>query len=539
MTIRNRATLGRVVDDLGSTLLEVLAGMVEADRPVSGVVIHDPLDPPPLTPDTIVLGVGLREPDEIAALLLQGGMAALVVRVSAAVDDAVRAAAERSGVPLLGLTRGASWAQVSALLRSLLAVDDVGGNGDAEMLAGVPAGDLFALANAIAALLDAPVTIEDRSSRVLAFSGRQDEADSSRIETVLGRQVPERFLQILEKRGVFRELYGSDHPIHIDDIPGTELSRAAVRVRAGDEILGSIWAAIAVPLTAERNQALADASKLVALHLLRIRAGADVERRLRSDLLASLLEGAPSAGDAASRLGLSNGPLCVLALGMRADAGGSLAPQTEAEFQRVCGALSLHLSAVHPRAAAAPVGGVLYGVLPVGSTGDATRVVSVAGEFLDRIGSRNPAVVGVGRVVDDHAGLPRSRRDADRALRVLRTGRVRTRVAQSSDVHVDALLLELGDLLAREGNEVTGPVARLADYDRRHRSDMVATLRAWLDAFGDVNQAAATVHVHPNTFRYRLRRLATVGGMDLADPEARFAAMLQLRLSVHEEPDPR
>jgi len=36
--------------------------------------------------------------------------------------------------------------------------------------------------------------------------------------------------------------------------------------------------------------------------------------------------------------------------------------------------------------------------------------------------------------------------------------------------------------------------------------------------------------VHPNTFRYRLRRLAEIGGIDLNDPEARFAAMLELRL---------
>jgi hypothetical protein len=35
--------------------------------------------------------------------------------------------------------------------------------------------------------------------------------------------------------------------------------------------------------------------------------------------------------------------------------------------------------------------------------------------------------------------------------------------------------------------------------------------------------------VHPNTFRYRLRRLTEVSGINLADPEQRFAAMLQLR----------
>jgi len=36
--------------------------------------------------------------------------------------------------------------------------------------------------------------------------------------------------------------------------------------------------------------------------------------------------------------------------------------------------------------------------------------------------------------------------------------------------------------------------------------------------------------VHPNTFRYRLRRAVEVGAIDLTDPEARFAAMLQLRV---------
>jgi hypothetical protein len=65
------------------------------------------------------------------------------------------------------------------------------------------------VANAVAALIDAPVTIEDRSSRVLAFSGRQDEADQSRAETILGRQVPERYSQLLTGLGVFRELYRS------------------------------------------------------------------------------------------------------------------------------------------------------------------------------------------------------------------------------------------------------------------------------------------------------------------------------------------
>lgn len=44
--------------------------------------------------------------------------------------------------------------------------------------------------------------------------------------------------------------------------------------------------------------------------------------------------------------------------------------------------------------------------------------------------------------------------------------------------------------------------------DAVHNTVLVETLRARLDAFGDVNAAAAVLFVHPNTFRYRLRRLA-------------------------------
>jgi DNA-binding PucR family transcriptional regulator len=36
------------------------------------------------------------------------------------------------------------------------------------------------------------------------------------------------------------------------------------------------------------------------------------------------------------------------------------------------------------------------------------------------------------------------------------------------------------------------------------------------------------VHVHPNTFRYRLRRICEVSGLDLEDSRARLAALVQL-----------
>lgn len=76
---------------------------------------------------------------------------------------------------------------------------------------------------------------------------------------------------------------------------------------------------------------------------------------------------------------------------------------------------------------------------------------------------------------------------------------------------------------------MSGALARLAAYDALHDAHLIDTLAAWLDSFGDVGTAAASCFVHPNTFRYRLRRVAEVGAIDLGDPDARFAAMLDLR----------
>jgi hypothetical protein len=184
----------------------------------------------------------------------------------------------------------------------------------------VPAGDLFALANAVASLISAPVTIEDRSSRVLAFSGRQDEADPSRVETILGRKVPVRYTRMLEERGVFQRLYRSDQAVYIEGLLADDgslcLPRLAVAVRAGDEFLGSIWAAVRGPLSPDRSAAFGDAAKLVALHMMRQRAGADVERRLRADLVSTAVEGGQGAAEAVRRLGLADQACVVLALAL-------------------------------------------------------------------------------------------------------------------------------------------------------------------------------------------------------------------------------
>lgn len=542
MSLKPRASLSRVVDDLGDTLLEVIAGDVGKATNIAGVVIHDTADDGAMPSQAVVLGVGIHDAVRINELLFELGRlgaAALIIR--APVDDTpeVLRAVRRSGVVLLALAKGASWLQLAAMLRNILAENDVGDEA-ASTLGGMPSGDLFALANAIAALLDAPVTIEDRSFNVLAYSSGQDAADASRVETILGRRVPERLTKALESSGSIAALYRSDREIYLQrealDFDEKVMLRVAVAVRAGDEILGSIWAAVPQHLNEERTRAFLDAAKLVALHMLRMRAGADVKRRLRADLVATALEGGPGSPDALGRLGLFGHAVAVVALGVLSENSDAADPVSHsrlvAERQRLSDALAVHLGAVAPRSAVALIGDVTYGLLPFSpAVNDGEdRAKRILTSFFGRLGSKVPAVVGVGSVAKDASSLIQSRTGADRALRVMLDRAEPGAVAAIREVQIGALLLELGDMALARGDQLSGPIARLEDYDAEHNGRLLETLECWLNAFGDVAEAAAAAFVHTNTFRYRLKRVAEVGQIDLASTNDRFEAMLQIRL---------
>lgn len=537
---RRGVGLTRVLEDLGTTVLELVRPPADPDDRISGLVIPDPGGDELVPERAIVLGVGVYGTEATSALLeLAGASGALAVVVRTPVDLQGRAlaAAVRTGVAVVSLARGAAWTQVTALLRAVLADGDVGGESGDDMIGGIPSGDLFALAHAVSALIDAPVTIEDRSSRVLAFSGRQDEGDEGRVETVLGRQVPQAYRTALEEIGLFQELSRSTGPVFIDqrrlDHPKVQISRTAVAVRAGDEMLGSMWAVTRNRLSRERQQAFTDSARLVALHLLRQRAGADGGRRLRADLLATVLRGGAGAVDAADRLGLTQGFSVVMAVVPAGESEFGPTVDLEAVRDRLADAFAVHLSAIHARAATALVGGIAYGVLPLDGPSDRREetAVRIAREFVERTQHRLPAIVGVGRVTAGIGQLSLSRVDADRAVRVLRSQHAEAGVATIADAHIDALMLDLADHAAAQGYEQFGALSSLQEYDRLHAADLARTVQVWLETFGDASEAAGRLAVHPNTLRYRLRRAAEVSGIDLGDPRDRFALMIQLRLT--------
>jgi PucR C-terminal helix-turn-helix domain/GGDEF-like domain len=386
-------------------------------------------------------------------------------------------------------------------------------------------GDLFALANAIAAAAGGAVSIEDPRGKVLAYSTLEGQSiDDVRRQGILGRQIPD----TPGVREVYRKLWRGDGVIRVDAVSDLQslMPRLAVPVRAGSETLGSIWVIEGdAPLGSEAEATLLQSSRLAALHLLRARAAEDLGRRMRSELLRSVLEGTASIPLAASRLGLSADSDCsVLAFELPVD------DDAERELRggQLANLIAFYCETFHRQAACAHMANAVYALLPVDAQGRSERLRSLAKSVAETTEGRLGFVprVGIGSVVSlRHAA--ESRHEADRTLQVLHARPELGPIATIDEVRAQAILLELKEVAA-DTSLPKGPLQGLLEQDASRGTFLVPTLRAYLDAFGDIPAAAARLNVHPNTFRYRLRKALQL--VDLSDPDRRLVVEVQLRL---------
>jgi len=105
-----------------------------------------------------------------------------------------------------------------------------------------------------------------------------------------------------------------------------------------------------------------------------------------------------------------------------------------------------------------------------------------------------------------------------------------------ADEHLLALLLAAEPELAVDLRERAVAPLRSLPVGTATRGE--ETLRAWLDAHGDITATAAALHVHPQTVRYRLAGLREVFGAALDDPAARLELAIALRTTVAVRQEP-
>ncbi len=146
-------------------------------------------------------------------------------------------------------------------------------------------------------------------------------------------------------------------------------------------------------------------------------------------------------------------------------------------------------------------------------------------------GSFGPGSLVLGHTVPDLVEASRSAKAALAGFAVVRSWRGAPRVALADDLLPERSLA--GDPLAR-----STLVARVYRPLRDHPGELLGTLWAYLDNGRSLEATARELFVHPNTVRYRLKRVAEVIGWDPTGAREALILHSALILGAISEPAP-
>jgi hypothetical protein len=500
-------TLDRLVNVLGSYGVRLRFCPIPRSTELRSVILHEVTDGRTVVGD-VLLGIGAHSVKE--ALGWAGSARAVVVLIRGGDDDTAFGGVDE-GVAVMVVDPAVSWSELAAVIYGLVLEGR-------ETESGRGPTDLFALTDSLAEAIGGAVIIEDRLSRVLAYSKLHQHADPARVATILERQAPEHLRAFFDSRGVYTHLAASDEPLFITrDTDHGMTGRMVVAVRSGRELMGSVWVACSAPLRGEALTALADGARTVALHLLRSRASADLERQVESELVIRLLEGTADAATAASRLGLSQGSLRVIAV--QAFIGAERDAALLVAFERATTGFGWSRPG---RSALA--GNTVYTLLPGEEADTARHWVTGLRAALPKRVTVLAGISGAAEVAE----LVAARHEADECL-ALHEAWPPGATPPAYDESWDDILLQRLRTAARSGRSPDrGPVAELRRHDRAQGTDYVLTLQAWLEAQGDPAEAGERLGIHENTVRYRLRKMAEIANLQLDDAKKRLAMMIEL-----------
>ncbi|MFE2597393.1 PucR family transcriptional regulator [Streptomyces sp. NPDC059396] len=292
------------------------------------------------------------------------------------------------------------------------------------------------------------------------------------------------------------------HPVYV----GHRLTAVA---RHRGEILGTVALVDPDGTAGGREEfALGHACEALALEMAHLRSLAEMELRLRRELVDDLITGTDdeSAFARAAAVGHDlHGPQHLVAVGwtgMAAD---------DAFVHAVAGAAA----GLGLRSLVARRSGRAVLVVQGRPKGD-ELYRAVARELGSRAGA-----IGLGSRCDSPAEIPRSYQEALRALEVRQRSRVPYGATSFDDLGLYRIIGTGDDYREIEGyvREWLGP---LLDYDAAHRADLVRTLSQYFEAGGNYDNTAHALGIHRSTLRYRLQRLREIAGHDLTDVETRL-----------------
>jgi hypothetical protein len=389
--------------------------------------------------------------------------------------------------------------------------------------------DLFDVVDTIARLLGGSVVVEDVDFRVLAYSAVPGQpSDEGRRSAILNRRIAERWLQWMEESGIRERLVKSDELIRLDNPWATSLIRYIQPIRASDQLVGYLWLYFETELDAEAPRTILEFAQLLAPELAR--RSPTLTENPGGHVLRQFLVGGLSASHAASILGVDeHSNIVVIAVDVEATKSDAVIIQSRAVralalytqmhlASSLVGTVDQQIYLLYASPRLKPdVAAIMRGISKHLTRAVQTKVRAAAGGV-----HRGLAAAGI------------SRNEADLTLRVLRTKNDWERDGLFASMRHDIVLNEIVEVLRARPILVRGLLDRLITHDRQYHTDYVTTLRVYMNSFGDMRAAAQSLNLHPNSLRYRVKRLTEIGGLDLDDPQLRLA--LQLLLEMAPEP---
>lgn len=383
-----------------------------------------------------------------------------------------------------------------------------------------PAGtDLFGLAQSIADRTRGMVSIEDAQSHVLAYSASSEEADELRRLSILGRAGPPEHLAWIGQWGIFDALRSGGDVVRVAERPELGLRpRMAIgihlpaRARRIPTFAGTIWLQQGpAPLADDAEEVLRGGAVLAARVLDRMAAAPSTHTLRVRELLGLVDDADVDIGAIARELGVD-------AAGRAALIGFGTSPPPDV--------IALSATAFRADAQVASAGERVYVLLPkIGTPASVTSWVrGVVGVLRREAGLTLHAVIAAPLSGLTDAGAARGEIDRvfDSAAR--HPGAI-AQITSLADARTTVVLDEIVAHVAGRPELVDPRVLTL-----REREPLLAdTLRAYLDGFGDIAAIAGRMHVHPNTIRYRVRRIETLLDTSLDDPDDRLVLALGLR----------
>ncbi|MGV0849583.1 helix-turn-helix domain-containing protein [Mycolicibacterium phlei] len=381
--------------------------------------------------------------------------------------------------------------------------------------------DLFGLAQSIADRTRGLISIEDERSHVLAYSASSDEADELRRLTILGRSGPPEHLEWIGQWGIFDALRRSPDVVRVAERPELGLRpRLAVGIHVpGDRprFAGTIWLQQgSAPLADDVEEVLRGGAVLAARIMARLQSTPSSHTRRVLEVL-----------------GLSADDVDIVAaateLGVPVDGRGALVGFADPSGRTPNDVIALSASAFRADAQVAPWNGRVYVLLP--KVGAPSTVMSWARGVvaaLDReLGLDLRAVVAA--PVAGLSAAAGARIEVDRVFdSARRHPQAIGHVTSLDEARTTVLLDEIVSQVAAQPRLVDPRVRLLREQDPM----LADTLAAYLDGFGDIAAVAQRLHVHPNTVRYRVRRIEKLLGASLDDPDDRLVLALGLRATA-------